>query len=533
MNNDARAIETVISAYTAADIVEETTQRREIETQETEFKPNLFKRILAVVWDCANKSPEERALVNKLDVGILIYVILSFTMQVIDTANVSNAYVSGMQDDLQLYGNELNYFSTALYIGYLVGSVPSQFVLYKVRPSVWIPTCNLAWSICVFCLAAVKNAWGIYIIRFIIGLTEAVCYPAFAMLIGSWYKPDELAKRMVLYDASWAIGNICSGYIQAGVYSSMNGLHGLPGWKWQFIVDGLISAPVAILGFYALPDFPSTTRAFWLKPQHRELAISRMQDVGRKGPQRMTRQRFFAIFKKFNVYPFLLTYSIYLTNGSNYMNLWLDSLGTFSVEMVNILPTIGYAIAFIGAFIYAVVSDYTRWRWQCLLVAISFSLIGNVMLAIWEIPYGAKFFAYLLPNFGSPVWGLLLTWSTEMFQDDTELRGMLPALGNTLWYGFTAFVPILVFPMQYAPRFLVGYWVSSAFLITMAIGVVTMVIGNKIEVKRRGLVLNKYGLAVEKEDLESAMFVVSSERSVGSVYVEESERVTVKAGEKD
>ncbi|KAK9481047.1 major facilitator superfamily domain-containing protein [Lipomyces japonicus] len=474
------------------------------------FHPTTWQRIIGVVWDGARKDPVERRLLLRLDVGILIYQILSFIIQCIDTNNVTNAYVSGMKEDLQLYGNELNYFSTAIYVGYVIGCIPAQFILYKMRPSTFIPICNIIWGVLVMCLGAVSHAWHIYIIRFLIGLCEAVCYPAFTMIVSSWYKPDELAKRMVIYDASTAIGAMCAGYIQAGVYHSMNGRYGLAGWKWQFIVDGLISLPVGMLGFYCIPDFPKNTRVRWLNDKQRELCIQRMDEVGRKGQKKMTRKRFWKIFTTFNVYPFLITYSIYITNGFNYMNLWLESLGTYSIEMINILPTIGYAIAFVGTFIYAMVSDTTGWRWQSLMVAIAFNFLGNLLLALWDIPFGLKFFAYLCPNFGQPIWGLLVTWSSELFPDDAELRGLLPAIGNTIWYGLNSFVPILAFPMQDAPHFPVGYWISSAFLLTMAIGVVTMLIGNYVELRKKAVFVNKYGVTIATEDADDSASVSSS-----------------------
>ncbi|KAK9241851.1 major facilitator superfamily domain-containing protein [Lipomyces tetrasporus] len=466
-----------------------------------EYTPTAFQKFLAIFWDSAASSPEERKFLNRIDLGLLIYIMLSFFIKTLDQGNISNAYVSGMKEDLSLYGNELNYFTTCFNVGYLVGSVPAQIILYKVRPSIYIPSCEIFWSVLVMLMAIAKNPTPIYILRFFIGLAECVCYPAFAMLIGSWYKPNELAKRLLLYDASWNIAYMIAGYIQAGVYASMNGHLGLAGWRWMFIIDGIISIPIGCLGYYALPDFPNNTRARWLSPEHRAFAVKRMEEIGRRGRRKMTVKRFLGLWNNWRPYAYLFPYVIFITNGANYMNLWLKSLGDYSVEMINILPTIGYAIAIVAAYTYAVVSDYTLWRWQLIEVAIFFNFIGNLLLAIWEIPFGLKFFAYIVPSLGAPIWGLLLTWGTELFQDDTELRGLLPAVGNTLWYAFCAFVPILIFPMQYAPRFKIGYWVSTSFLVAMAISILVLLWGHKCEVRKKGLVYNKYGLAVERDDL--------------------------------
>ena len=64
----------------------------------------------------------------------------------LDQTNISNAYVSGMKEDLQMNSNELNMIDVAWTCGYVVGQVPSQIILTKVRPSIWIPSCELVWS---------------------------------------------------------------------------------------------------------------------------------------------------------------------------------------------------------------------------------------------------------------------------------------------------------------------------------------------------------------------------------------------------
>lgn len=69
-------------------------------------------------------------------------------------------------------------------------------------------------------------------------------------------------------------------FLQAGIYNGMNGTGGLKGWRWLFIFDGIISLPIAVLGFWLIPDSPASTRAFYLKPQDREVAVQRMERAG-------------------------------------------------------------------------------------------------------------------------------------------------------------------------------------------------------------------------------------------------------------
>lgn len=99
------------------------------------------------------------------------------------------------------------------------------------------------------------------------GLLESCSFPGYAALLGSWYGPTQLAKRVALFEQSSAIASMFSGYLQAALYTGMNGKSGLKGWQWLFIFDAIISIPIAVWGYFAIPDHPSTTRAFWLKKQ--------------------------------------------------------------------------------------------------------------------------------------------------------------------------------------------------------------------------------------------------------------------------
>lgn len=102
-----------------------------------------------------------------------------------------------------------------------------------------------------------------YALRFFIGLFESCAFPGYIAMLGSWYGPNELTKRLAILLEVESIASMFSGYLQAGLYTSMNGRHGLAGWRWLFIMDGVISVPIAIWGLFGLPDHPHNTRAFY------------------------------------------------------------------------------------------------------------------------------------------------------------------------------------------------------------------------------------------------------------------------------
>lgn len=75
-------------------------------------------------WDTFDKSPEERKFLFKLDAVILTFASLGYFIKYLDQVNISNAYVSGMKEDLGLYGNQFNIMTTAWTVGYVIGEIP-------------------------------------------------------------------------------------------------------------------------------------------------------------------------------------------------------------------------------------------------------------------------------------------------------------------------------------------------------------------------------------------------------------------------
>lgn len=104
-------------------------------------------------------------------------------------------------------------------------------------------------------------------LRFFVGFTESCSFPGYAALLSSWYGPDQLGVRQQILEQVQCAAAMFSGYLQAGLYSGLNGTGGLAGWRWLFIFDGIISIPIALFGYYCIPDSPVTTRALWLSKE--------------------------------------------------------------------------------------------------------------------------------------------------------------------------------------------------------------------------------------------------------------------------
>ena len=117
----------------------------------------------------------------------------------------------------------------------------------------------------------------------------------------TWYTPTELAVRLAIFNVSDVAGAMFLGVVQAELYVNMNGVSGLSGWQWLFIVSGAITILLGFLGFLILPDSPANTRAVWLTRREKDLSLERLERHGMQAarliPLRVLRAKLLLLIK--------------------------------------------------------------------------------------------------------------------------------------------------------------------------------------------------------------------------------------------
>ena len=204
--------------------------------------------------------------------------------------NINNAYVSGMKEDLHLEGNELNYFTTWFNVAYCLMLIPSQIIMTYVRPSFWLPGLELIWGLITGLVAMATSAKQVYILRVFLGLCESSAWPGMMTLLMHWYTPMELAKRMGFYHSCQAMGGMMSSAMAAAIMKTLDGRDGLAGWRWLFVINGIITVIWGFLGFVMLPDYPNrpNPRALWFRKVEAELSMERLARHNRAEPKKVS-----------------------------------------------------------------------------------------------------------------------------------------------------------------------------------------------------------------------------------------------------
>ncbi|THZ43326.1 putative allantoate permease [Aureobasidium pullulans] len=121
--------------------------------------------------------------------AILIFGCLSFFTKYLDQASLTNAYVSGMREELNFKGNDLNYVTATFWASYCTFMIPACYFMTHYPANYVLPGLEVGWGICTFGLAWSQNLHNVYAMRFFTGIFECCSFTGTIYVIGSWYKP--------------------------------------------------------------------------------------------------------------------------------------------------------------------------------------------------------------------------------------------------------------------------------------------------------------------------------------------------------
>ena len=150
-----------------------------------------------------------------------------------------------------------------------------DMLMTRVRPSWYMASCMALWAIVSALTAVAQNFTGLLLARFFLGITEAPFYPGALYVLSLFYTRKEIATRMsILYTGALAATAV-AGLIAIGIFE-MSGIGGITGWRWLFIIQGVLTFVVAVAAGFILPDEPLKTK--WLSPTQRQLAHDRIHN---------------------------------------------------------------------------------------------------------------------------------------------------------------------------------------------------------------------------------------------------------------
>ena len=182
------------------------------------------------------KREQERKLLRKLDLRLLPFLIIMYLLNFLDRSNLAQARQGTLERDLNMSGTDFNLATSILFVGYLLMQLPSNMLITRVRPSLYLGAAMALWGIVSTCNAAVHNFPGLVALRFMLGFVEAPFFPGAVFLMSSWYTRAELMRRMAWFYSGNSLANMFGGLLGAGILGSLEGARGIAGWRWLFII---------------------------------------------------------------------------------------------------------------------------------------------------------------------------------------------------------------------------------------------------------------------------------------------------------
>ncbi|WVF70353.1 hypothetical protein IAT40_005143 [Kwoniella sp. CBS 6097] len=273
----------------------------------------------------------ERKIVRKADLVILPIVGVLYILNYIDRQNLSAAKLQGIMEDLNMTTQQFATAIAILFVGYLPFQIPSNLIIAHItRPGAYICAAVTIWGSISAATAAVHSYSALLAVRVILGAVEAVFFPGVIYLLSAWYTKNELGRRIAGLYIGQQVGNAFGGLIAAGCLK-MDGIHGIRGWRWLFILEGAATVGLGLIFFFFLPEYPHNAKM--LKPIERDMAVWRLEreagaaegkeDIG-------TMEGFMIGLKDPKIYALI------------FMNMMSQCMGSIANFFPTIVKTLGY-----------------------------------------------------------------------------------------------------------------------------------------------------------------------------------------------
>ncbi|KAK5629608.1 hypothetical protein RRF57_005323 [Xylaria bambusicola] len=460
----------------------------------------------------------ERKMMWRVDWHILPFVTILYLLAFLDRVNIANARAFNLEADLGLKKTEYNTALTIFFVPYILFEIPSNILLKRFSPRIWLSGCMFLFGLVSIFQGLTQNYGGLLATRFFLGLFEAGMFP------GMWYKRDEAQKRYSLFFSSTSLAGAFGGLLasaigkrkhsdnnryprswetSANLVTLVDGVRGYSGWRWIFILEGLLTAVVALVFFFTFPAFPEESK--WLSEEEQTYIKARLKaEQGNNGAERKITFR--------DVLTVLRDHRVIL-GGFMYFGLIVPAYG-YAFFAPTIIKTYNYspiqtqlhsvppwAVSFVFSLITAAFSDWTRHRAFFALAPLGLLIAAiGVLLSVHTNTTAEYAVLHLFTSGTYAVLPIIVCWF-QMNLGGHHRR----AIGSAWQVGFGnlgGIIATYIFLDTDAPYFTKGYAVCLGFAVVSALASVLYLISIHVENRRRDKTATNIGLSeYEKTEL--------------------------------
>jgi MFS transporter, ACS family, tartrate transporter len=333
-------------------------------------------------------SPDQqRRTIHKAAWRLLPLMVLAYLVNYIDRSNISFAALT-MNKDLGFSASVFGTGAGIFFIGYALFEVPSNMVLQRTSARLWIARIMITWGIVSALMAAVSGPWSFWTLRFLLGVAEAGFFPGIIYYLTRWFPSVWRARAIAIFYLAVPISNGVASIASAWILH-MDGLAGLRGWQWVFILEALPAIALAFVVLARMTERPS--EATWLEPAEREW----LEEALRAENQAAERHGIRGYLRAMTDMRIVLLAAIYTTGVTAsyglvfFMPQIVKGLGlsTLATGFVSAIP---YTFGTIALIAFGISSDRrNERRWHLIvstaLVAIGLLATGVVSHSYWAV----------------------------------------------------------------------------------------------------------------------------------------------------
>ncbi|OJD14158.1 hypothetical protein AJ78_05464 [Emergomyces pasteurianus Ep9510] len=329
-------------------------------------------------------AKEAAAIRRRIDFRLIPALGLMYGISLMDRKNVSNAAIAGMRQDLDLLqGYRYSLITLSFFITYVIFQPVMTVLCRKLGPRLFLPGICLLWGVLIIGFGFSNNWSTMVALRLLLGLLEAGYFPGTIYLLSTWYLKFEVARRYSVFYLIGSLASALSGILAYGLMQ-MEGVQGIRGWRWIFIMEGVITVAIALFAYMFIVRFPDEEikkPSFrFLKPDECQFIVERLEkDRGDVEVEKFNLVKFLKPAADIEIWGFAFMFFCITTvtySFSFFLPIILkDNLG-FSMAASQCLVAPPYAFAAILMFTTAWLADRFKVRAPFIVLNSLISLVG-------------------------------------------------------------------------------------------------------------------------------------------------------------
>ncbi|KAL8287355.1 hypothetical protein RQP46_003807 [Phenoliferia psychrophenolica] len=361
----------------------------------------------------------ERKVMRRIDLHLIPWLALLYLLSFLDRTNIGNANLFGLAKNLKLVGREYSNSLAIFFVFYVIFETPSNMVMKAWRPSRWLPIIMLGWGIVITLTGIVENFAGLFTARVFLGITEAGLFPGVTFFLSQWYLRHEVALRISIFFSAATIAGAFGGLL-ARLINLMDGVAGLHGWRWIFILEGIATVVVAVASFWMLHDYPGTAK--FLDERERRFVVARLARDDNGLATRYDTKFIRETFMDWKVWAFSIMYIgtlMPLYSFSLFSPTIVKDLG-YTAATAQLLSVPPYVVAAFATIFAGYMSDRFQRRGVFIILLSSIGILGFILNIVTRNPH-IRYAGVFLGAIGIyPNVPLVVSWSSNTFGGSTK-----------------------------------------------------------------------------------------------------------------